>query len=72
MKPITRLKKELNEAQELLNDVNECISKGWRSYLGDPIYRYRRDVFKEVEGLKKEIRELSLLETKKTPRTIKL
>jgi hypothetical protein len=73
MKPITRLNKELTKANELLKDINDCIDKGWKSYLGDPIYKYRRELQKEIDRMKKEIRELSNVEPqepKKKPRPI--
>ena len=68
MKQITRLNKELNKANELLKDINECIDKGWKTYLGDPIYKYRRGVNSEVERLKKEIQELSKVEIHEKPK----
>jgi hypothetical protein len=69
MKPITKLNKELKEAQELLSDINQCIEKGWKSYLGDPIYKYRREVQSEVARIKREIRILSEVESSEPKKT---
>lgn len=61
MKLITKLKKELKGAEDLLLDVNQSIDKGWSCYLGEPIYKYRRIIDNEVVRMKVEIKKLEKL-----------
>ncbi len=55
MKAITKLNRELKEAESMLSNLEVLIKKGWTSYLGDPIFRIRREVINDVGRLKKQI-----------------
>ena len=65
MKPVTRLNKDLKEAESLLSYIDKLIEKGWTTYLGDPITKLKRELTKEVDRMKNEIEKLTI---KKPPR----
>jgi hypothetical protein len=55
----TKIKRELKEAEIMLSDVEAAIQKGWCCYLGDPIFKVRREVVAEVGRLRKSINKPS-------------
>jgi len=68
MKPVTRLNKNLKEAESLLLYIDKLIEEGWTTYLGDPIQKLKRELTKEVDRMKKEIEKLTIKEAPKPSR----
>ena len=68
MKPVTRLKKDLKEAESLLSYIDKLIEKGWTTYLGDSIQKLKRELTKEVDRMKKEIEKLNIEKPPKPPK----
>lgn len=59
MKAITRLNKELKMVNEELQELEDCIKKGWKTYLGDSIFLRNVSFKREKRRLEKEIETLN-------------
>jgi len=59
MKAITRLNKELKMVNEELQELDDSIKKGWKTYLGDSIFLRKMSFKLEKRRLEKEIETLN-------------